>query len=84
MPPYLHQVLIGLLLSDGSLEKSSPTSLARLSVMSPPGGGAPRFKNFFSLPPRQGFVGMNPEGRVSKAHTPEGTHFLYTTFIWFV
>lgn len=52
MPPYLHQVLIGLLLSDGSLEKSSPTSLARLSVMSPPGGGeGPRFKNFFSLPP---------------------------------
>lgn len=30
---YLHQVLIGLLLSDGSLEKSSKTSLARLSVM---------------------------------------------------
>lgn len=83
MPPYLHQVLIGLLLSDGSLEKSSPTSLARLSVMSPPGGGAPVLKIFFPSP-RQGFVGMNPEGRVSKAHTPEGTHFLYTTFIWFV
>jgi len=33
MPSYLIQVLIGLLLSDGSLEKSSPTSTARLSVM---------------------------------------------------
>jgi hypothetical protein len=33
MPSYLDQVLIGLLLSDGSLEKSSLTSLARLSVM---------------------------------------------------
>ena len=33
MPSYLHQVLIGLLLSDGSIEKSSQTSLARLSVM---------------------------------------------------
>jgi LAGLIDADG DNA endonuclease family len=33
MPSYLNQVLIGLLLSDGSIEKSSPTSLARLSVM---------------------------------------------------
>jgi hypothetical protein len=33
MPSYLDQVLIGLLLSDGSLEKSSSTSLARLSVM---------------------------------------------------
>lgn len=33
MPSYLNQVLIGLLLSDGSLEKSSVTSLARLSVM---------------------------------------------------
>jgi hypothetical protein len=33
MPSYLNQVLIGLLLSDGYLEKSSPTSLARLSVM---------------------------------------------------
>jgi len=33
MPSYLHQVLIGLLLSDGSIEKSSETSLARLSVM---------------------------------------------------
>jgi hypothetical protein len=33
MPSYLDQVLIGLLLSDGSLEKSSKTSLARLSVM---------------------------------------------------
>ena len=33
LPSYLHQVLIGLLLSDGSLEKTSPTSAARLSVM---------------------------------------------------
>ena len=33
MPSYLIQVLIGLLLSDGSLEKSSPTSTTRLSVM---------------------------------------------------
>ena len=33
MPSYLNQVLIGLLLSDGSIGKSSPTSLARLSVM---------------------------------------------------
>lgn len=33
MPPYLNGVLIGLLLSDGSLEKTSPTSTARLSVM---------------------------------------------------
>ena len=33
MPSYLDQVMIGLLLSDGSLEKSSKTSLARLSVM---------------------------------------------------
>lgn len=33
LPTYLDQVLIGLLLSDGSLEKSSYTSLPRLSVM---------------------------------------------------
>jgi hypothetical protein len=33
MPSYLDQVLIGLLLSDGSIEKPSKTSLARLSVM---------------------------------------------------
>lgn len=33
MPSYLDQVLIGLLLSDGHLEKSSKTSLARLNVM---------------------------------------------------
>lgn len=33
MPSYLHQVLIGLLLIDGFLEKSSPTSTVRLSVM---------------------------------------------------
>ena len=32
LPLYLHQVIIGLLLSDGSLEKSSPTSETRLSV----------------------------------------------------
>lgn len=33
IPTYLDQVLIGLLLSDGSLEKTSLTSTARLSVM---------------------------------------------------
>lgn len=33
LPPYLNQVLIGLLLSDGSLEKTGPTSTVRLSVM---------------------------------------------------
>jgi len=33
LPCYLDQVLIGLLLSDGSIEKSSKTSLARLGVM---------------------------------------------------
>ena len=33
LPCYLGQVLIGLLLSDGSIEKSSKTSLARLGVM---------------------------------------------------
>ena len=33
MPSYLDQVLIGLLLSDGSLERYSETSLVRLSVM---------------------------------------------------
>ena len=32
-PLYLHQVLIGLLLSDGSLEKSSDTSTPRLNVI---------------------------------------------------
>lgn len=32
LPNYLHMVLIGLLLSDGCLEKSSNTSNARLSV----------------------------------------------------
>jgi LAGLIDADG DNA endonuclease family len=32
MPYYLHQVLIGLLLNDGFLEKPSPTSTVRLSV----------------------------------------------------
>lgn len=32
MPYYLHQVLVGLLLSDGFLEKPSPTSTVRLSV----------------------------------------------------
>ena len=32
MPYYLHQVLIGLLLSDGFLEKSSPISTVRLSI----------------------------------------------------
>lgn len=33
LPKYLHEVLIGLLLSDGSLERSSITSAARLSVI---------------------------------------------------
>ena len=33
LPKYLHEVLIGLLLSDGSLERSSMTSSARLSVI---------------------------------------------------
>lgn len=33
LPKYLHEVLIGLLLSDGSLQKSSPNSAARLSVI---------------------------------------------------
>jgi hypothetical protein len=33
MPSYLDQVIIGLILSDGNLEKSSKTSLARLSVI---------------------------------------------------
>lgn len=33
MPRYLYDVLIGLLLSDGSLDKSSLTSTPRLSVM---------------------------------------------------
>lgn len=33
LPEYLHQVIIGLLLSDGSLEKSSNTSSPRLSVI---------------------------------------------------
>lgn len=33
MPSYLDQVLIGLLLSDGSLERTSTTGTARLSVM---------------------------------------------------
>lgn len=32
LPLYLQDVLVGLLLSDGHLEKSSPTSFARLSV----------------------------------------------------
>ena len=33
IPSYLDQVLIGLLLSGGSIEKPSKTSLARLNVM---------------------------------------------------
>jgi hypothetical protein len=33
LPPYLHQVAIGLLLSDGSLERPSRTGGARLSVI---------------------------------------------------
>jgi hypothetical protein len=32
LPRYLNDVLVGLLLSDGHLEKSSPTSGARLTV----------------------------------------------------
>ena len=32
LPVYLNDVLIGLLLSDGHLERSSPTSAVRLSV----------------------------------------------------
>lgn len=33
LPRYLHEVMIGLLLSDGSLERTSKTSSARLSVV---------------------------------------------------
>lgn len=33
LPPYLHQVIIGLLLSDGSLERPTRTGGARLSVI---------------------------------------------------
>jgi hypothetical protein len=33
LPKYLHETLVGLLLSDGSLERSSLTSAARLSVI---------------------------------------------------
>ena len=32
LPKYLQDVMVGLLLSDGHLEKSSPTSASRLSV----------------------------------------------------
>ena len=32
LPVYLQEVLIGLMLSDGSLERSSPTSGVRLAV----------------------------------------------------
>jgi hypothetical protein len=33
LPPYLHQVAIGLLLSDGSIERPTRTGGARLSVI---------------------------------------------------
>lgn len=32
LPPYLHETVVGLLLADGSIERSTPTSNARLSI----------------------------------------------------